>query len=298
MKHHKGNPPRSRDNETLDARRFPAVEVMREVWRFTPTQLIAEINLGYRKKNTARWHSWFRESPSPTPRFRQYISTYNNEYFLRRTLLKIIRLGDPSHPLLGKQANILTGAALASSLQRHGISQADLDSLWQHHHDNLPINGPSFRPAPASTWKELCSQLGNDYYQSLDHRRPTVQKQLLRSFGFDVDAMDVRFRVPVEKRGDPLTRRRPLPGHNPPAPARRLSKQATDALSRTVQETLIIGEKTRYQVVVAQDYRGVRPADRPRRTVCGRTINLRHQVQASLDKLAQLGFKQREMSIE
>jgi len=119
---------------------------------------------------------------------------------------------------------------------------------------------------------------------------------MLLSIGINPMPLNAKFGTPVVKKK--AVRRRPKAGCQPRTCARRIVMEADD-LCR--QETLIVGNKTAEKSIIFQRFMRVKgkPANpRRRRTLCGRSIDLRLQVEEALCKLKDLGFESRSLGIE
>lgn len=80
--------------------------------------------------------------------------------------------------------------------------------------------------------------------------------------------------------------------------ARRIAKEAAEFCRH---ESVIIGDRTKEHTIVMQRFMRTpngQVQEKRKRTLCGRSINLRQQVEQSLSKLKSLGFHRENLGIE
>jgi len=209
----------------------------------------------------------------------------------------------PNSPLLKGDSEKWSPDWLNDELDKYSISLQDLADFHEEfsvaseerQRPRFFING-----AAPTNWNQACTTIGNAVFQSLKLRRPSIMKKLLHSAGYDTKLIDETFKF-REKCVKSKVRRRLKPGCERIRSSRMISESVVPSLSKR-QQSLIIGKKTQERIIISRrkikNKKGAQKTYITRRTLCGRSINLRLQVEQSITKLKSLGFNGNKLDIE
>ena len=276
------------DNDSLARRTIP--EDIKAEFGFSYNELCEYLENNRKPNKNLDWEG-FMKSGVVNQKFLDFLKDNNLNHIV--TLKKIIEMNNSESPYLGCSSRIYSGDELTTKLVNYGLSEIGIRTV----HQNLSVDDN-----PYVALSTAIDTLGNDKFQNLKTRRRTTLVKFMRSLHIDTQIYTQKTLTNTDEvlHGVGSKRRRVSKNAYP------CSNKIVTVHNKKLQEDDIfrlgiIGTRTEEKLIVTmrfkRNYDGSYTKERCERQLVGRVIEIKYQVQKTLEELKELDFSLPNYSI-